>query len=303
MSQAPSGDKSLPVSAVIPAYNRADLLPRAIASVRAQSHPPAELIVVDDGSTDDTAAVAEAFGTRVIRHETNQGESAARNTAIEAASQQWIALLDSDDEWTPQHLEQVFALRNGHVLVADAALRRGPGPGEERVHGVEGTTSVGLDSPADMAYPLNRAPLSSVMVLRQAVLDAGGFDRSLRLCEDLDLWIRLLERGTGLISPAIGSIYNYHQGQASEDIEAMHRARRAVLARYLGRPWFSESLVRRLDGVTEWGTFRKALQQRRLITAIKALGRVFSHPDRTRGAARIEVFWARMRWRSRYVRP
>jgi glycosyltransferase involved in cell wall biosynthesis len=292
---------TLPVCAVIPAHNRAGLLPRALASVRAQSHLPAEVIVVDDHSTDDTAAVAEARGAQVIRHDRNQGESAARNTGITAASQPWIAFLDSDDEWTPDHLGHVFGHRNGHVLIAAAALRRGPGPGEQRVHGIEANTPVVLDSPARLVYPVNCAPLSSVIALRQALLDVGGFDPSLRLCEDLDLWIRLLERGTGVISPAIGSIYHYHEGQASRDIEAMQHAHRDLLARYRDRPWLSESVARRSDGAVELGLFRNALRQRRPTAAAGALGRVLSHPDRIRGAARIEAFWIRMRWRTNRV--
>src|SRR3954464_2844452 len=93
---------TIPVSVVIAAYNRADMLRRAIASVRAQRPAvPAEIVVVDDASSDATADVAEVLGATVVRHPVNRGESAARNSAIEAAAQPWIAVLDSDDEWLP----------------------------------------------------------------------------------------------------------------------------------------------------------------------------------------------------------
>ena len=92
----------LPVSVVIPAFNRPEMVARAVRSaLEQQPRRPAEVIVVDDASSDDTAAAASAAGARVIRHEVNQGEGAARNTAIRAARHDWVALLDSDDEFLP----------------------------------------------------------------------------------------------------------------------------------------------------------------------------------------------------------
>ena len=115
----------LPVTVVIPAYDRAELLPRALASVAAQTAAPAEILVIDDGSADDTAAVAERLGARVLRHERNRGVSAARNTALDAAGGEWVAFLDTDDEWLPFHLERLWPRRDGH---AAALLRSTRGP-------------------------------------------------------------------------------------------------------------------------------------------------------------------------------
>lgn len=97
------------VSVIIPAYNRADLLPRAIDSVLAQTYQHFEIIIVDDASTDDTQAVVQAIGDRRIRylrHERNQGGASARNTGIDAASGEFVAFLDSDDVWLPEKLER-----------------------------------------------------------------------------------------------------------------------------------------------------------------------------------------------------
>src|SRR5438552_16330121 len=92
----------LPVSVVVPAHDRAHVIERALRSVAEQRDcAPAELIVVDDGSTDRTAEVAQAHGARVLRHDRNRGVSAARNTGARSASQPWVALLDRDDEWLP----------------------------------------------------------------------------------------------------------------------------------------------------------------------------------------------------------
>lgn len=287
---------TLPISAVIPAYNRADLLPRAIASVRAQTCPPAEIIVVDDHSSDGTGAVASSLGARVIRHDRNQGEGAARNSGVAAATQAWVAFLDDDDEWTRRHLEHVFGLRNDHVLVASAVLRQGRRAGDEdRIYGVTGRNAVVLRSPAEVAYPVHLAPASAVMFLRQAVLDAGGFDPSLRLCTDFDMSLRMLEQGTGIASPAIGAIYHVHGGQVSRDQAQMHRAHYEILGRYQDHSWCSSSLLRRSDGVIAWDSFRRDTRERRPFAALSALVRIITHPDRLRGAARI-LLW-RMRAR------
>src|SRR3712207_89972 len=86
----------LPVSVIVPAYNRAEMLRRSLASIGSQRPElAAEVIVVDDGSSDDTAATAERLGARVIRHERNRGLATARNTGLEAATYPWVALLDS----------------------------------------------------------------------------------------------------------------------------------------------------------------------------------------------------------------
>jgi len=96
------------ISVVIPAYNAAPHLGATLASVAAQLEAPAEVIVVDDGSTDATAAIAAAAGARVIRQR-NAGVSAARNTGVRAASSEWIAFLDADDRWLPAFTARVSA--------------------------------------------------------------------------------------------------------------------------------------------------------------------------------------------------
>jgi glycosyltransferase involved in cell wall biosynthesis len=98
------------VSIVMPAYNRADTILRAIRSVQEQTYQDWELIVVDDGSTDGTATLIEGMDPRmkVIRQE-NRGFVGARNTGLEASTGEYIAFLDSDDEWLPYHLELCIA--------------------------------------------------------------------------------------------------------------------------------------------------------------------------------------------------
>ena len=95
------------ISAVIPAYNAGPYLSRTLDSVLRQTHLPDEIIVVDDGSTDNTTDVAVAYGDRVILiQQENAGASVARNTGINAAKGDWIAFLDADDEWIPEKLRR-----------------------------------------------------------------------------------------------------------------------------------------------------------------------------------------------------
>ncbi len=118
---------TLPITVLIPAYNRAEQLGRALASVTAQQQRPAQIIVIDDGSEDDTAAAAERLGVTLVRHERNQGCAVARNSGLAVATQPWVALLDSDDEWLPHHLASLWPLRADHLLLANSSLQRAPG--------------------------------------------------------------------------------------------------------------------------------------------------------------------------------
>ncbi len=102
------------ISVIIPVYNRAEMVAQSLHSLLGQSKPPGEILVVDDGSTDRTAAVVDAFGPPVRRlHQTNQGAAAARNSGLNAACGEWIAFLDSDDYLTSNALE---VLHRGLVI-------------------------------------------------------------------------------------------------------------------------------------------------------------------------------------------
>jgi GT2 family glycosyltransferase len=248
---------TLPVTVVIPAWDRARELPAALASVARQSARPAEVVVVDDGSSDRTAEVAAAHGARVIRHDENRGVSAARNSGIEAAAHDWVAFLDSDDEWLPRHLERVWAQRHGYVLVAASGLWvRRPGR-DHHLWGVPGRRPRVLDSPAPLVHD-DIIPLSAVLARRDALLAAGGFDTRLTHAEDLDLWIRLLERGSAVVLPDVGVVYRLHAGQATTDVGAAAEGhRRAVLA-YARRPWWPRHALARWETAAGWDELRRS---------------------------------------------
>ena len=102
---------STTVSVVIPVYNSSEYIARTIESVLAQTHKPDEIIVVDDGSTDETRQKVTQYEPKVkYIYQTNAGTSAARNTGIKTSSSEWIAFLDADDEWLPEYLQKQLAL-------------------------------------------------------------------------------------------------------------------------------------------------------------------------------------------------
>jgi hypothetical protein len=177
------------VSILLPAYNRAAVIGRAIRSAQAQTMRDWEMLVVDDASRDGTSAVVEALGDariRVLRHEVNRGPSAARQTALEAARGAWIALLDSDDEWLPEKLARQLA--SGAAMATCGYLVR---RGEEEWTFVHPPVERWIEH---LHFRCMLGAGSTLLVRREAALAAGGFDPALRYCEDWDFVLRLLER-------------------------------------------------------------------------------------------------------------
>jgi glycosyltransferase involved in cell wall biosynthesis len=240
----------IPVSVVIPAWRCAGYVEAAVRSVQGQTLAPQELIVVDDASGDGTSEAARALGATVVEHESNQGAGRTRNDGIEAASGEWIALLDCDDEWLPQHLETLWAARDGRVLVSAAAF--------------DGTRALGwsrrrplvLDTPAKAVIPEPCIRTSGVMFRREDALAVGGFRPELPRAQDLDLWLRLLERGTGIALPVVTSKYRVHPDQLSADRPAGWQAQREILASYADRPWCTPAVRRKRDAAIRWDESR-----------------------------------------------
>ena len=283
--------QTVPVTVVIPAYNRERMLARALGSALAQQPEPAEVIVVDDASTDGTAAVAEEMGARVIRHEHNSGEGAARNSGLASARREWIALLDSDDEWLPGHLAALWRGRGDHVLVATSAMRRAGGPQPDRLHGPAGRRPLLLRSPADILFPENPVPVSAVMFRREAAGKAGWYS-PLPHCADFDYLLRLLEHGTGIVLPDVGSIYHVHTGQVSHQRERMKEAHLTISRSYADRPWYSRTQVRRWRAAMAWDMFRLEGGARRALALARPLY----------AAPLLRLWWWRFKLRRRSTR-
>jgi glycosyltransferase involved in cell wall biosynthesis len=287
---------TLPVSVVIPACNRADLLPRALASVHSQQpEPPSEVIVVDDCSTDATAEVAAQFGARVIRHERNLGESGARNTGIAAASHDWIALLDSDDEWLPHHLATLWPLRRDYVLVGGATLWLGM---DSKCCGFGGTLRTTRVSPSRLVFPENFLSCDAVLVCKHVVEEVGGFNPQIRYAADMDLWIRVVEHGAAIAVPEVVAIWHLHPGQVTTDRQQMWAGREQVIRSYSDRTWWSVGLLEQARAVNAWDSARLAIRQgdrRQMFSDLRFIAR---RPIRVSAVGRTWVRRQRLRRRA-----
>lgn len=179
------------VSVIIPTYNRAAVVTEAIDSVLAQTFRDFELIVVDDGSTDDTRDRLAAYGERIrLICQENHGVSHARNVGIRAARGQYIALLDSDDLWLPKKLDTQVAAMTAQPDIPlchteEIWIRRGVRVNQMKKHQKQGGYIFTHCLPFCVISP------SSVMIRRALFDDIGYFDETLPACEDYDLWLRV----------------------------------------------------------------------------------------------------------------
>jgi len=222
------------ISVIIPTYNRAHALGRALDSVLAQSYPAFEVIVVDDASTDETAdLLANYQGIQIIKLTTNRGVSAARNAGIGQARGEWIALLDSDDSWAPEKLamqvaaaEQEPQMRIFHT--DEIWIRNGKRVNPMKKH----------SKPDGWVYEASLALCcvspSSILMHRSVFERCGVFDESLPACEDYDLWLRLFNRyPVRLIDELLVTRYGGHVDQLSRRHWGMDRFRIRALSKML----------------------------------------------------------------------
>ena len=183
-------------SVVIPTYNRSSLVERAIKSVLSQSFVDFEIIVVDDGSTDDTSSRVNSFHDPRIKYVQNRrskGACGARNTGVAAASAEWIAFLDDDDEWLSDKLRYQFDLikvsdKSIGLVSTDYAVYKGPG---EKLRIVKNQSSGWVQAEDLMEHRIGC--LSSTCVRKQILQKIGGFDETFPACQDRDLWVRVAQ--------------------------------------------------------------------------------------------------------------
>ena len=188
----PSSADNFAVSVVIPTYNRIKQLPIALNSVLSQTRSVTEILVVDDGSTDNTVEnLSPKYKTVTFLRQKNEGVSSARNAGIKAAKSPWIALLDSDDQWMPDKIEkQIHCLSENNEIKACHT-------GEKWIRkGKEVQTARFLNKAPEGLFErsLERCIIcpSSVILHRSIFEKIGFFDTKLPICEDYDFWLRLL---------------------------------------------------------------------------------------------------------------
>jgi glycosyltransferase involved in cell wall biosynthesis len=224
---------SVPITVVIPAYNAARLIGRTLAMLDLQTVRPAEIIVVDDGSTDDTADIAERTSARVIRAQ-HRCQAAARNIGIEAASHEWIAFLDADDIWDPQKLEYQWQVcqANPHLglvstdydfIDTEGGVLRG-----DAVISLRQYRYITTEQLEQRASLLNGDLLgrslpecglflpSAVMVSRELLRNVGGFDETV-LAEDSEFFLRCIASAKAAMieRPLVGYVQHDSQHTAT----------------------------------------------------------------------------------------
>lgn len=224
----------LNIAVVIPTYNRATLLMRALESVAQQSLKPKEVIVVDDGSEDDTAElVKQRFPKVTLLQQDNRGVSSARNLGIQSTSADWVALLDSDDEWHRDKLaKQVAAIKaepDSSICHCDEIwVRNGRRVNAMKKHAKQGGWIF------NDCLPLCAISPSAVLIKCTVFESIGLFDEELPACEDYDLWLRITSRMPVLyIDEPLLTKYGGHADQLSQKHWGMDRFRITALEKIL----------------------------------------------------------------------
>jgi glycosyltransferase involved in cell wall biosynthesis len=185
------------ISVVIPAYNAERFIAQTLESVLAQTLPPDEVLVIDDGSTDTTADMAERFGApvRVFRRP-NSRQAASRNFGVQQAASEWVAFVDADDLWEPHKLaRQMEELARNPAACLCYTARAEFAEQDGVVQPLKVVPVPASEQIREALYRNTTFMPSSVVMRRSAFLDAGGFDTQFKIVEDWDLWLRLLHSG------------------------------------------------------------------------------------------------------------
>lgn len=226
------------VSVIIPNYNHCHYLGSAIQSVLAQTFSDYEIIVVDDGSTDNSREVVSSFGEKVhYIWQENKGLGGARNTGILASTAEFVGFLDADDEWEPTYLERMVQLSQKYPeAVVYYCCAQGIDESGNQLPQVFGQ----MVAPGDVYQNLLRANFiipSTVMARRSTVVEKGLFEQdnlAIHGCEDWDLWLRLAPHNRMVGTSERLVRYRQHQNTFSAHPEKMQKAVKAVIEKHFG---------------------------------------------------------------------
>ncbi len=262
---AKAGSSSPLISVVVRTRDRQSLLREALQSIEAQTHRPLEVVVVNDGGGpvhQEAEAVAKDVRVSLVEHSHPRGRAAALNAGVAAATGSWIAFLDDDDLFLPQHLAVLWnTLRAANANVAYAGCRL------VRIDsGEEETFATPFDR--DLLALANFIPICAVLVARSSLLEVGGFDESLSFLEDWDMWLRLASSHEFAFCPEITCIYRVRPGSVGGDMAPERWAAfGAVLAKHWGsiRPNQVAARLWQLERAVDEGRRRLWEQQAELV--------------------------------------
>jgi glycosyltransferase involved in cell wall biosynthesis len=228
-SQTGNAGHGATVAVIIPVFNQRCFLADAIMSVLAQTRPADEIIVVDDGSTDNPAAVIAQFDAVRLLRQDNRGPSAARNTGLRSCMTSHVVFLDADDRLLPTALEAGLACLEAHPSCAFVygGHRRISDDGQPL--GEEKYTPVGEDAHRTLLRGNRVGPPASALFRRDCLLALNGFDESLRRSEDSDLYLRIVQKYAIASHPGIVAEYRKHSQNVSNDHGAQLKAALHVL--------------------------------------------------------------------------
>jgi glycosyltransferase involved in cell wall biosynthesis len=225
------------VSVIIPVYNRVQVIDRSINSVISQTYPINEIIVIDDGSNDGTYdLIKKNFPHVSLKYQENKGVSNARNVGIKSAKSNWIAFLDSDDEWLPKKVEeQINLLKINYsfkICHTDEVWIRN----QVRINPMKKHRKYGGDI-YNKCLPLCVISPSSIMIHKDIFNDVGLFDEDLPVCEDYDMWLRICSKYSVLfLDQKLINKYGGHDDQLSKKYWGMDRFRLIALEKMIDNP-------------------------------------------------------------------
>jgi glycosyltransferase involved in cell wall biosynthesis len=217
------------VSVIIPTYNRPGMLCEAIESVLSQTYKDYEIVVVDDGSTDNTKEVVKKYGDKLrYFYQNNQGPSAARNQGVDRSSGAYLAFLDDDDLWLPNFLET-------HVRTLDeegdlAFVCSGAYVVNETGKQIDIWKMRASNSFLDL-YHMNFVLTLTVLLRRQCFDAVSGFDRRFKICQDYDLWLRLAMKYKFRYQDMLLAKYRLHKGNISKNLVMRGKDHAMILRR------------------------------------------------------------------------
>lgn len=231
------------VDVIIPAYNAAHFLPSAIESVMAQTFPDWRILLVDDGSRDNTAEIIAPYQQRLgdklkYIHQENAGLPAARNTAIRHSTADFLALLDADDVWLPQRLElslEKFKDRPDVGLVYGFNARIDPAGKVIDTFAKRNRHAEGWVAPYIYMRTLD-LNCPTVTFRRSSVEEVGLFDETMRATEDRDLWVRIALRYKVALVPEVIAHYRVSPNAMTTDTDRMLTAQLRFVEKHFGSP-------------------------------------------------------------------